>query len=211
MMLDMLLPSQAASVADGLLLSGALLAVLGLLLYLTYRTVLGKTAFTQASAAACAAGLAVCALGLYAGSSLVQTMESAYARGMPADAGYTVGEIKSRIRTTPVQSVLPGDLKGSIIIYYKFGCRDCESVYYDIIRAAGESERCFFVSTQSAQGRSLLESYPVAEVPSAVYVKQNSGVPYVAYKLFLRAEDSDAVGFDRDAWDRLLVLQWEGR
>lgn len=83
--------------------------------------------------------------------------------------------IKS-IQLSPLESTLPDntdELKGSLIMYFKFGCPDCEAIYQEQTEKLKDIEKLYWVSTRSAQGKKLLETYPVQEVPAGVYVKQN--------------------------------------
>ena len=76
---------------------------------------------------------------------------------------------------TPEESRLPSDditeLGDVTVIYYRYGCPDCEAVYPDLCEALRErQEDVYWISTRSAQGRALLQEYVVGDVPSILYI-----------------------------------------
>lgn len=101
------------------------------------------------------------------------------------------------------------DQQGNILIYYRFGCGDCEAVY-DRLRAetAGKGN-IYWVASRQSKGRELLQKYTVSEVPAGVVIQADS--MYVSYVLCNPAYDkpdkTGGVQLDMDALNRLLELQ----
>lgn len=125
----------------------------------------------------------------------------------------TFEEMQTGIQNSPEEDDLPDDLNGALIIYYKFGCSDCEAVYNDLSSAVANNKNVYWVSTQSEQGKNLLEKYPVNEVPSGVYVRIdsfNGSVPFTAKQLYKTDENGNTV-LDEASINRLLYLQQENR
>lgn len=69
-------------------------------------------------------------------------------------------------------NLLPDDLKGCIIIYFKYGCIDCEKIHDDLLTHLEnvDTSKIYFVSTRSEKGKQILSQYPVNAVPSGVYI-----------------------------------------
>lgn len=82
-------------------------------------------------------------------------------------------------KTTPKESDLPPNLnhmEGCLILYYRYGCADCDAVYQDLLDATADLPNVYWVSTRSDTGEILRTSYPVTEVPSGVYVSKTGAV-----------------------------------
>ena len=70
---------------------------------------------------------------------------------------------------------------GDIVIYYRFGCRDCEQIYDELkedVEKSGISAQ--WVATRTSIGQALLEYYPVEEVPTLILIKKHG--EYEEYK-----------------------------
>ena len=107
------------------------------------------------------------------------------------------------------------DLYGKIIIFFKFGCPDCEAIH-DALDAKGfignDSDDIYFVSSKSELGNSLLTSMDIEleEVPSILYIKKNEDIiPYTLYILY-KKENKKSV-LDEEVLDRIIELHDEGR
>lgn len=100
----------------------------------------------------------------------VTTIKKARTHGM----FQSLNEIKweqalKALQNTPVEDNIEGkDLKNSIILYYKFGCPDCDAVFA-LEKNYFKNNKVYWVSTRSKQGKKLLEKYPVQEVPWCLY------------------------------------------
>ena len=111
----------------------------------------------------------------------------------------------SNIKQTPREDVLPDDLAGSIIVYYRFNCPACHVIWDDLSSIKRENKNVYFISSRSTQGQKIIKEYPVESVPSAVYIYQNK-------KDFVKKElVTESNTFNQEAFDRLLLLQEENR
>lgn len=99
----------------------------------------------------------------------IQTTSIAASHGMYQD-NLSWSEITQNIRTTPTEDKLPKDLTGCLILYYRFGCSDCEAVYPAMSVFFEDYEDIYWISTRSDQGKQLRETYPVSHVPTGVYI-----------------------------------------
>lgn len=127
----------------------------------------------------------------------------------------TLTQLIDGLRNTPKEDTLPDDIAGSIILYYRFGCPDCEAVYPDLKTVVENhpDNRIYWVSSKSEQGRTLLETYPVEEVPAGIYIRQDNyggGLTYTQKPLF-KTDENGTTTLDAAAIERLLYLQTEGR
>lgn len=88
----------------------------------------------------------------------------------------SIQNIYNNIEKLPVESKLPKDLKNTLIIYYKFGCGDCESIHNTLSESLDNCENVYFIYTRSKQGKKLRKTYPVEKVPSGMYIQSNNEV-----------------------------------
>lgn len=92
------------------------------------------------------------------------------------------GEMNRHTKLSPEESELPDDLSNTIIIYFKYGCPDCEAIFKDEKRALKNTPNVYWVSTRSKQGKKLLKTYEVLEVPAGVYINADKqGSSYILY------------------------------
>lgn len=136
----------------------------------------------------------------------------ALARGMK-DKNTSARSVIASNMYTPFEDKLPNDLTGSVIIYYKYGCPDCEAVYPALSKRLSDTNNVYWISTEGDQGKLLLQLYPVDEVPSGIYIRNkdyNQSITYTSKQLYTTDETGNVV-LDEDALDRLLYLQSEGR
>lgn len=109
-------------------------------------------------------------------------------------------------------NVLPNDLKGCIIIYFKYGCSDCEKIHDDILDYINEKNvtNLYFVSTRSEKGIELLQQYSVDTVPSGIYIMKNptgSIERYTEILYNMNAPASQTNTFVSKNFDKLLDYQ----
>lgn len=123
----------------------------------------------------------------------------------------TISEIEWCSENSPVEDNLPDNITNSIIIYYRFGCKDCEAVYPELSNEIADKENIYWISTESKQGKKLLESYPVTSVPTGIYIHSNNTVKSPSYtQKSLYINDKNTV-LDRTNLERLLYLQEQNR
>lgn len=103
---------------------------------------------------------------------MLQTQVIAQKHGM-YQTHMPYASVLTGIEHTPEESTLPKDqtqLANSLIIYYKFGCEDCEAVYFDLQESLPDNANIYWVSTRSEQGQELRKTYPVSNVPTIAYI-----------------------------------------
>lgn len=121
----------------------------------------------------------------------------------------TVRIVKAIINSPVACSRNDIDKEGNIILYYRFGCKDCEAVFEELDKIVKENSCIYWVATRSQMGKCLLEKYLVSDVPSGVVIQEDDD--YTQYVLYqensVDEESSCDIILDRDAFNRLLILQ----
>ena len=123
----------------------------------------------------------------------------------------TLNQLYTGIQNTPVEDELPNDITGTIIIFYKFGCTDCDAIYEDLSAYIDGKSDIYWVSSRSEQGKTLLTTYPVESVPTAIYIHVNSDDNAYTKKALHYTDENGDTKFDMAAIDRLLYLQEQDR
>lgn len=119
----------------------------------------------------------------------------------------TPAAIVHGIKNSPEEDEIPDDLSGKIILYYRFGCYDCEALYDELSSLVSDAD-VYWVSTRSRQGKALRSRYPVQYVPSGVYISID-GTKNFTHVLY---GTRDGIPYlDYDAVNRLIKLQNEQR
>lgn len=121
----------------------------------------------------------------------------------------TVKTMYDGIKYSPIESKLPDNLEGCIVLYYRFDCPDCHAVYNDLSAAVKDKDSIYWVSTRSEQGKALLAQYPVNEVPSGIYFRKNTYSDALTYtkKVLYTTDSSENTVLYKDNLNRLLELQ----
>lgn len=112
--------------------------------------------------------LSVSLIGFLYTASVTSLAVTAYQHGMYQN-NLNIKDIQKAINASPIQSKLPNDLKNNLIIYYKFGCPDCESIYDELLNNL-KNTQVYWVSVKSKTGKNLLNKYPVSDVPAGLYI-----------------------------------------
>lgn len=136
----------------------------------------------------------------------------AYTHGADLESLQRFGILRTihAVQNSPVmdRSANP-DQQGTILIYYRFGCGDCEAVYDDLKAEVEGKENIYWVASRQSEGQKLLQKYTVSEVPAGVII-QGDGM-YVSHVLYNYVYDGSnengRVQLDTYALDRLLELQ----
>lgn len=136
----------------------------------------------------------------------------AEAHGLPKDElnSTSFTSVLAGIANSPIESsVEPENIKsGDIIIYYRFGCKDCEAVYKDLKNSLADVSDVYWISTRSKTGETLLKTYPVTEVPSGVYVRKTGNTSFNKFLLYIIDDDNISLNNDSDyGLPRLLYLK----
>lgn len=161
-------------------------------------------------------GIAVASITIQFGSfiKLASITKTAVEHGLTSDVEkMSMNELKDLINNSPKESKLPDNIEGAIIIYYRFDCPDCSAIYNDLANAVANNSNIYWISSRSEAGKSLLEKYPVDEVPTGIYIRHdtyNGNVTFTKYELFTTDENGNTI-LDTSAIDRLLYLQSEAR
>lgn len=122
----------------------------------------------------------------------------------------TIEQLLQGVSHSPVEDDLPDDLSGSIILFYRFGCKDCEAVYEELAAYVAEKPNVYWVSSRSKQGEALRKTYPIESVPTGIYIHADDTDTYTKKTLDNTDENGNVV-LDVDAINRLLYLQSENR
>lgn len=132
------------------------------------------------------------------------TYFQALQHGMYQD-NLTWNEILDSTELSPREDKLPentDELTNAIILYYKFGCEDCEAVYQQESEFFSDIDNVYWISTRSKQGQNLLNTYPVTQVPSGVYITDSTaGVTLPLYQ-----KTTESVEFHETNAETLLNL-----
>jgi hypothetical protein len=113
------------------------------------------------------------------------------------------------IRYSPIEDELPENLTGYIVIYYRFDCPDCHAVYDELSEQVKDNDKVCWISSRSTQGKALLASYPVDEVPSGIYFREytyGGALTYTKKRLYTTDDDGNTI-LSSNGINRLLELQ----
>ena len=118
-------------------------------------------------------------------------------------------DMMTHIKLSPVEDDLPSNLQQCIIIYYKFGCKDCEEIYIELQSSIEDAPNIYWVSTRSNQGKKLRELYPIDAVPTGVYIYNDStsSAPHFIKKILYEYENTEQIHLNKTNLERLLELQ----
>ena len=90
-----------------------------------------------------------------------------------------IKDIIYSVKHSPVEDILPDNLTNATIIYYRFGCHDCNKIDNQLQEKFKNSPNTYWVATRSEQGKKLRKDYPVESVPSAIYIdNQKIGIVF---------------------------------
>ena len=105
---------------------------------------------------------------------------------------------------------IPEDLRGSIVIYFKYGCPDCAGIHDELVELLQKypDNRIYFVSTRSETGKKILEQYHIDVVPSAIYVPYN-GYHHIEILYNYKKQPEDPVIFISENFETLITMQNE--
>ena len=155
-------------------------------------------------------GLGIISLVIFAGYSSMAKKYGAYEN---VHLSQTLLQIKSSIDNGFIESEnIPEEPKGSILIFFKYGCPDCTQIHDDLEEylLTHNVTNYYYVSSRSKQGKALIEKYPITEVPSGVYVKEkDSSIAKNITMIIYRKTDKDSPisTFDTEAFEFLITNQ----
>lgn len=123
------------------------------------------------------------------------------------DTDMGIVEMRRRIPLTPEETPVQdeSELSDCLLVYFRFGCPDCEAVHADLSKTLDDAERVYYISTRSRQGAALMERFPVDEVPCVVYVYPD-GASFAKSVPYRRDASGHAV-FDESRVRDLLAIR----
>lgn len=137
---------------------------------------------------------------------------TAYMHGADLESLQRFGILRTiqAIQKSPVMDKsINFDQQGNILIYYRFGCEDCEAVYDSLKAEIAGKENIYWVASRQSEGQKLLQKYAVSEVPAGVII-QKDGM-YISYMLcdfvYDKLDGTSKIQLNTDVLNRLLELQ----
>lgn len=120
-------------------------------------------------------------------------------------------EIYQKLSHTPKESKLPErkNLGNAMLIFFRFGCSDCEAVYQDLSLALQNKPDIYWVSTMSNQGQDLLSKYPISETPTLIYIYPDAE-RFAIFELHTKDQNNNIV-LNQDLLNQAIMLQEKGR
>lgn len=120
----------------------------------------------------------VCMAGIM-GFASINLFTTAYEHGYRDYTKYTVNEIIYSVQKSPEEDTLPNKLENITVIYYRFGCNDCNQSYDQLSAYFENVSDVYWVATRSKQGQKLRETFPVENVPTAIFItNENTAVNF---------------------------------
>ena len=116
----------------------------------------------------CFAVLCLCTLSLLSGLQITKT---ALVHGAQHPFTESIVNLWNGIDRSPEESKPPEDLSGCILLYYRFGCSDCEAVYPELSKKVNGQKNIYWICTRSEIGTILRKEYPVSRVPAGAYIR----------------------------------------
>lgn len=102
----------------------------------------------------------------------------------------SVRDFTNEIKKTWLAKEPKPNQKGILVVVYKFGCPDCESVYEPVNRVLPHNNKnIYYVSSQSPYGKKLVKKAGLTNTPSLVYItKHDKKQPYYSTSLIYNKE-----------------------
>lgn len=117
--------------------------------------------------------------------------QKAYNHGYREYTKHNINEIIHAVKNTPVEDTLPENLENIIVVYYRFGCNDCNLLYNELSACFSEINDVYWIATRSKQGKHLREQFPVENVPSALFIKNETTA--VTFDLYTKRKINDSI------------------
>lgn len=143
-------------------------------------------------------------LGVYAYGTGVKHMSASYW------SNHGISEVVSHVQNTPdsADSIEKGDL----VVFYKFGCPDCDAVYDDANALAAESGVTLkWVSTDTDLGHEFAEKHGIDWTPTGVYVLNEKIGETEIIQAHIDKTEGDETVLDADALSNLIEYQQKGK
>lgn len=131
------------------------------------------------------------------------------------DNSITVAEAYESIKHSPREDKLPEDITDTLVIYYRFGCDECEALYDTLKDEVKKFEKAtgdkiYWVSTRSEQGKTLRSTCHAANltVPSIMYIRISDaerGTQFYLETIYYR--DPEGTHFYPTSWDKIIEIR----
>lgn len=86
------------------------------------------------------------------------------------DPWLDIGTMAKYTANTHAEDKLPANLKGSVLIFFRFDCGSCHDTHAELTKLVSGYDNIYYVSSRSEKGAELRDKYLVTEVPSAIYI-----------------------------------------
>lgn len=139
----------------------------------------------------------------------INTFVIAYQHGYREYFKPSFDEIVESIEHSPVESKLPKNKDKCIVIYYRFGCNDCELIYHSLSERLTDTKNVYWVATRSKQGEYLRKEYPVSDVPSGLYIRNDETKDGYLYTLSVKTEQNSYNYISVDGTNLNKLLAWQ--
>lgn len=103
----------------------------------------------------------------------ITALQTANAHGADKPYAYNMLQLWDCIKHSPEEETVPDKKTGTILLYYRFGCSDCEAIFTELQQETNQYDNIYWVSSRSTQGKELRKDYPVTTVPTGVYIRSN--------------------------------------
>ena len=119
-------------------------------------------------------------------------------------------EIYQKLPHTPKESKIPEhkNLGNAMLIFFRFGCSDCEAIYQDLSLALQNKPDIYWISTMSSQGQDLLSKYPISETPTLIYIYPDAE-RFAIFELHTKDQNNNIV-LNQDLLNQAIMLQEKG-
>lgn len=114
---------------------------------------------------------------------------TAYQHGFREYMKQNIHDIINSIEYSPEEDTLPNDITNITVIYYRFGCKDCEKMYHSLSEKFDNVSDVYWIATRSKQGTKLRETFPIETVPSAIYISDKETA--VLFELYTKSTENN--------------------
>lgn len=139
-------------------------------------------------------------------TTLLAACHEATIRTIPYEK-LSLRDLPEKIQVTLIEDDIPEDIRNYIIVFYKYGCEDCEAIHRSLNLAQKDNDKLICIASNSEQGKNLRETLPVTDVPCGFYIHSDGSYT----NILLYTHDESGPHFDQKAMARLLQLQSEKR
>ena len=114
---------------------------------------------------------------------------TAYQHGFREYMKQNIHDIIHSVEYSPEEDTLPNDITNITVIYYRFGCKDCEKMYHSLSEKFDNVSDVYWIATRSKQGTKLRETFPIETVPSAIYISDKETA--VSFEFYSKSTENN--------------------